>query len=171
MGLALLPTLFLFIISMQFISTSVEQWFNLNVERSLWDSLQLGKTYYYEAGSSLEERGENIQAEIEAHKLLAPERRLQLASFIEHQSETGNLELIGIYKADGNQAVCYHSDAISGDQPFPTFKETITKTIQSGKIFSDVRSISAGDAVFTFLPMDSFVWLRERSSRLGVYRA
>jgi len=47
-SLSLIPTLLLFFLSLQFISSSVEHWFNLNVERSLQNSLDLGTAYYQE---------------------------------------------------------------------------------------------------------------------------
>jgi two-component system nitrogen regulation sensor histidine kinase NtrY len=44
--LSLLPTAVLFFVSVQFISTSVENWFNLPIEKSLKNSLEVGQGYY-----------------------------------------------------------------------------------------------------------------------------
>ena len=44
--LSLIPTILLFFLSLQFISSSVEHWFSLNVERSLQNALDLGTSYY-----------------------------------------------------------------------------------------------------------------------------
>ncbi len=44
--LSLLPTIVLFFVSVQFISTSVENWFNLPIEKSLRNSLEVGQDYY-----------------------------------------------------------------------------------------------------------------------------
>ena len=41
--LSLLPTIILFFVSAQFISTSIEYWFNLPIERSLKTSLEVGQ--------------------------------------------------------------------------------------------------------------------------------
>jgi len=45
--LSLLPTIILFFVSVQFISTSIEYWYNLPIERSLKNSVDVGQ-YYYE---------------------------------------------------------------------------------------------------------------------------
>jgi two-component system nitrogen regulation sensor histidine kinase NtrY len=45
-SLSLLPTIVLFFVSVQFISTSVENWFNLPIEKSLMNSLEVGQGYY-----------------------------------------------------------------------------------------------------------------------------
>jgi two-component system nitrogen regulation sensor histidine kinase NtrY len=44
--LSLLPTIALFFVSVQFISSSVESWFNLPVEKALMNSLEVGRGYY-----------------------------------------------------------------------------------------------------------------------------
>jgi two-component system nitrogen regulation sensor histidine kinase NtrY len=44
--LSLLPTIVLFFVSVQFISTSIENWFNLPIEKSLTNSLEVGRGYY-----------------------------------------------------------------------------------------------------------------------------
>jgi two-component system nitrogen regulation sensor histidine kinase NtrY len=44
--LSLLPTIVLFFVSVQFISTSIENWFNLPIEKSLMNSLEVGQGYY-----------------------------------------------------------------------------------------------------------------------------
>jgi len=44
--LSLLPTVILFFVSVQFISTSIEYWFNIPMERSLKSSLEVGQSFY-----------------------------------------------------------------------------------------------------------------------------
>lgn len=44
--LSLLPTTILFFVSVQFISSSIDYWFNLQIERSLKSSLEVGQDYY-----------------------------------------------------------------------------------------------------------------------------
>jgi len=44
--LSLLPTIILFFVSVQFVSSSIEYWFNIPVERSLKNSLEVGQGYY-----------------------------------------------------------------------------------------------------------------------------
>ena len=46
MTLSLLPTIILFFVSVQFISLSIEYWFNLPIEQSLKNSVEMGRDYY-----------------------------------------------------------------------------------------------------------------------------
>ena len=47
--LSLFPTIILFGLASQFISTSMEYWYNIQVEQSLKTSLELGKSFYQKA--------------------------------------------------------------------------------------------------------------------------
>jgi two-component system nitrogen regulation sensor histidine kinase NtrY len=54
--LSLIPAVLLFFVALQFISTSMDYWFNTNIERSLQESLELAK-------SVLHEQKEQVRAE------------------------------------------------------------------------------------------------------------
>lgn len=45
-SLSLIPTILLFLVSFQFLRTSIGYWFNIKVERSLDNALIIGRTYY-----------------------------------------------------------------------------------------------------------------------------
>ncbi len=45
-SLSILPTMMLFLVSFQFLRTSISYWFNVKVERSLENALIIGQTYY-----------------------------------------------------------------------------------------------------------------------------
>ncbi|PXF58471.1 MAG: PAS domain-containing sensor histidine kinase [Deltaproteobacteria bacterium] len=45
-SLSLIPTILLFLVSFQFLRTSIGYWFNIKVERSLDNALTIGRTYY-----------------------------------------------------------------------------------------------------------------------------
>ena len=152
-GLALLPTLFLFIISMQFISTSVEQWFNLKVERSLRDSMELGKIYYRQTQFTLEEMALQVRREIEGGELWRQEHARELMALINDRATAWNLALLGVYGPDGQRKYFYHISKLSVEAPFPAFDETLKKAAASKKASSETRTISEGDLIFAFAPL------------------
>ncbi len=60
-SLSLIPTVLLFFISLQFISTSMDYWFNSNIEISLQNSLDLAKSYFKETQQEVEVLGESVE--------------------------------------------------------------------------------------------------------------
>jgi two-component system, NtrC family, nitrogen regulation sensor histidine kinase NtrY len=67
MTLSLLPTVILFLVSVQFISTSIEYWFNLPIERSLRNSLEVGQGYYRRTIDELLSHGNSLSRLITYH--------------------------------------------------------------------------------------------------------
>ena len=55
MILSLLPTIILFFVSVQFISNAIEYWYNLPIERSLKNSVELGQNYYKKTSDEIGE--------------------------------------------------------------------------------------------------------------------
>nr|MDA8164303.1 HAMP domain-containing protein [Desulfobacteraceae bacterium] len=65
-SLSLIPTALLFFISLQFVSTSMDYWFNINVEQSLQESLDLARNIYQENRSRVSRLGRSLAARFEA---------------------------------------------------------------------------------------------------------
>ncbi len=63
-SLSLIPTILLFFISLQFISTSMDYWFNSNIEISLQNSLDLAKSYIQETKTEVDLLGETVERNI-----------------------------------------------------------------------------------------------------------
>jgi two-component system nitrogen regulation sensor histidine kinase NtrY len=152
-GLSLMPTLFLFIISLQFISTSVEQWFNLNVEKSLQDSLELGKIYYQKTLADLEEKGIIIEKEMRDRGLWNPLEPEKLRALLERRSRQWNLGLAEVYSQGNKKPIRFCIEEFKSVALFPEFAETVAKAISAGKPIAEIRSTSTGDAAFVFLPL------------------
>jgi len=62
--LSIIPTALLFFIALQFVSTSMDYWFNSNVEQALQESLDIAKNIYQEARERVSNRGEIIASRL-----------------------------------------------------------------------------------------------------------
>ena len=69
-SLSLVPTILLFFIALQFVSTSMDYWFNSNVEASLDESLQVAQDIYQEKRKVTIETGKAIAEQLIALRLL-----------------------------------------------------------------------------------------------------
>ena len=63
-SLSLIPTILLFFVSLQFVSTSMDYWFNSNIETSLQNSLDLAKSYLQETKDEVNALGETVEKSI-----------------------------------------------------------------------------------------------------------
>ncbi|MCK9296916.1 MAG: ATP-binding protein [Desulfobulbaceae bacterium] len=65
-SLSLIPTALLFFISLQFVSTSMDYWFNIKVEQSLLESLHVAQDVYQEKREEMQRLGANVARRIES---------------------------------------------------------------------------------------------------------
>jgi len=65
-SMSFFPTGLLFFISLQFVSTSMDYWFNINVAQSLEESISIAKNIYQEAQDQVERQGRLIAERLEA---------------------------------------------------------------------------------------------------------
>jgi two-component system, NtrC family, nitrogen regulation sensor histidine kinase NtrY len=63
-SLSLIPTILLFFISLQFVSTSMDYWFNSNIEISLQNSLDLAKSHIKETKEEVDVLGATVEKDI-----------------------------------------------------------------------------------------------------------
>ncbi len=98
-SLSLLPTVVLFIFSINFITSSIEFWFNVPVEQSLENSLQVGRRLYGYFEDHNRFFAERIADEIRSKGLLAAGNRSELRHYAEVVQRVFNIEAVEIYDA------------------------------------------------------------------------
>jgi two-component system nitrogen regulation sensor histidine kinase NtrY len=95
-SLSLVPTGLLFFIALQFVSTSMDYWFNIRVEQSLQESMSIAKDIYGDARSQVRAQGRAIAVRLESQlyqQLIAQHLDVFLADISESHGLAG-LELL-----------------------------------------------------------------------------
>lgn len=72
-SLSLIPTILLFFVSLQFVSTSMDYWFNSNIEISLQNSLDLAKSYLKETQQEVDILGDIVEKKIILRSATTPD--------------------------------------------------------------------------------------------------
>ncbi len=63
-SLSLIPTILLFFVSLQFVSTSMDYWFNSNIELSLQKSLDLAQSIFQETQEEVDLLGQTVEQDL-----------------------------------------------------------------------------------------------------------
>ncbi len=87
-ALSLVPTMLLFFVSAGFITNSIENWFNAQIESSLQESLEVAQTYYKNSATNALYYADQISRIIKEEKLLNEENLPKLKDLIK-QKQTG----------------------------------------------------------------------------------
>lgn len=97
--LTLLPTIVLFFFSINFITNSIEFWFNVPVEQALENSLRVGRSLYDHVEENNQFFIERIAYQIKNKKLLDPKKEKALSRYIQVVQRAFNLDAIEVYSA------------------------------------------------------------------------
>ena len=154
--LSLLPTIILFFISVKFISSSIEFWFNLQIDRSLKNSLEVGRGYYKQIADQLLYFGNNMGQVITRKGYMLISNRYRLRRMMDKKREEYNLSSIQIFSKN------FHLIGGSYKKGFNPVsikkalnKKIMNKVMKKGKSAYFIHSFSYGDMVFGLIPIFS----------------
>lgn len=114
-SLSLIPTGLLFFIALQFVSSSMDYWFNIKVEESLEESLTIAKDVYQDARQQLLRKGGIVAARLPVHAL-EPGGRQALAAAFGEALEVHDLDGLELISAQHAVLSSFFSKAITGVQ-------------------------------------------------------
>ncbi len=151
--LSLFPTIILFGLASQFISTSMEYWYNIQVEQSLKTSLELGKSFYQKAINSGFTVSNQLGETVSKRNLLNKNKRQQLLKFIRDARREHLLHNIAIYSNNLKPLVRdpqTESPPIVLDQPMRDIIQQVATNRQS---LHHITPSAEGDLIWTLTPV------------------
>ncbi|MEF2230197.1 MAG: ATP-binding protein, partial [Pseudodesulfovibrio sp.] len=111
----------IYLVSVKFVQTSVDYWFKGQVEESMEQALELGRTFYGSAQERLERRGANMIDEIVKNQYAWGGKAMD--NFLSKKFEEYDLSLVGVITPEGNEQNTHASAQWS--QAWPEIKEKI----------------------------------------------
>ena len=96
-SLTLMPATVLFVFAINFITSSIEFWFNVPVEQALENSLSVGRTIYERAEQQNRHLLERVAYQIEHKDYLAPDKGQALSKYIQIVQKEFNVNAIEVY--------------------------------------------------------------------------
>ncbi len=157
-ALSLLPTIILFFFSINFITNSIEFWFNVPVELALEKSLLVGQKFYRENEIRHRFFLERISYQIERKNLVATDKIKELTHYIQVVQREFDLDAIEVYSANYNR-IAYalgkdiESLAIDAVPPGAFVQETndanlrrLTNTLEQGELLRTIGTVPFGES-------------------------
>lgn len=143
-SLSLIPTSLLFFISLQFVSTSMDYWFNINVDKSLEQSLNLAQEVYQNAADYVQQRGVLIANSMSAGELNDPNR---LQGFLRKQLTLHGLSGLSLRTVDNHTLADILVDELHSEEIPPLPQELIRRCLAGEKKVGVAQTFAAGEIV------------------------
>lgn len=148
-ALTLLPTIVLFFFSINFITTSIEFWFNVPVEQALQNSLFVGRQLYKRTEENHRFLLERIAYQIKIKNYLADKKRKALSKYIQIVQREFNLDAVEVY-GDDLKRLSYALAEKMENKPFKVISsKKLRKSLAAGRSRSIAERIPGGELIRT----------------------
>lgn len=153
-GLSLVPTMLLFFASASFITNSVQNWFNIQVEKSLNESLEVAQTYYRSSATNAMYYAKRLSMIIKRDRLLNEDNLAQLRAMIRDKQDEYNLGIVEVFSSQREELVrASNPDVPKGDLTSPNSEDI--KQALNGKELTKVNSVGKADLIRGIVPIFS----------------
>ncbi len=153
-ALSLIPTMLLFFASAGFITTSIDNWFNQQVESALDESLEVALTYYRNSEATALYYADQLANRIKKDKLLNDENLQQLRSLIKEKQEEYNLGIVEVFSATQEELVRVVNPKLPIIEITTATSDPVKEGLQGNK-FSEITPVGKADLIRGIVPIHS----------------
>lgn len=153
--LSLIPTIILFFVSVQFISTSIEYWFNLPIEKSLKNSVEVGQDYYNQVSEEILSSANNLSRLITYHGYMLIKSKDKLEKFINEKRIEYHLASVKVF----SQKMEMRTESLEKSIDLSPFKgpqmDLLEKSFNEGTDNLEIQSSRHGNLISGIVPIFS----------------
>ncbi|HOX93851.1 MAG TPA: ATP-binding protein, partial [Syntrophales bacterium] len=153
-GLTLVPTIVLFVVAINFLTASIDNWFDIKVGSALNLSLDLTQNYQQQMAESVKNYARQISSDITRNKLYEKSRADYLKTLIEQRQKILKLGLIEILFGPQNEQMIFR-DPEYPDIPSIGISDKQRDEVRAGREISAIQSFEKGDFIRGIAPIYS----------------
>src|SRR6056297_3419102 len=153
-ALSLIPTMLLFFVSAGFITNSIDNWFNNQVEQALDESLEVAQTYYQNSEANALYYADQLSLRIKQEKLLNEGNLEQLKELIKVKQEEYNLGIVAVFSATHEELVRVANPKIPIIEITGAMSDLVREGLQ-GVRFSRITPVGKADLIRGIVPVQS----------------
>ena len=152
LSLALVPSILIFIIASNFITTSIEGWFKPQVERPLDQALEVAQTYYQTLETTALRHGRFMARVVEREGLMSDTQREPLEAFLGEQRDRLGLSALTLFDRRGQEVLHVKDPALGAVGTRAIAKGKVAQGL-GGQEVTTVQEIENGDMVQAVVPV------------------
>ena len=153
--LSLLPTIILFFVSVQFISTSIEYWYNIPIERSLENSVEVGQDYYQRLNDEIISFGNNLSRLITYNSYTLISKTDELEKFINDKRKEYGLASIKVFSQKMELRTESRDDSIDLTLFENPSESALKESFEKGTDIQEIQSSTHGELLSGIVPVFS----------------
>ena len=166
-GLSLVPTILLFLFAINFLSNSIEFWFNIKIGDALNRSLEVAQIYYSQAEEMAKFNARQISADITKNRLYETGRADYLNSLLSQRQKNYKVGRVEAYFDFKGESIVF-ADTENPSSTSVYLSPKMLEDIYSGKEIATVAPTPTGEAIVGVAPVFSYAVPTEVIGRISV---
>ncbi|MFH1624551.1 MAG: ATP-binding protein [Pseudomonadota bacterium] len=153
-SLSIVPTVLLFFVAAGFITNSIENWFSIQVENSLQESLAVAQAYYQNSANNATYYAKQISQGITERELLERNNLNSLKKFVKSKLDQYNLGAIEVFSDKAEGLVRVVNDEMPVDRFAAEDSELVAQGLK-GENITKIQSAGKGELIRCVVPVRS----------------
>ncbi len=153
-SLTLVPTVLLFVIAIQFITSSIESWFSIQVEGSLQESLVVAQVYYQDQAGNALYHARHMSQAVTQQRMLDKGNQELLARYLQAKQAEYNLGAVELSSTQFSSPLLIRSPSLAS-VAFPSLESKVLQEVFRGKEATKIQSVGQGDLIRGLVPVFS----------------
>jgi two-component system nitrogen regulation sensor histidine kinase NtrY len=151
-GLSLTPCVLLVLVASGLITKSINNWFNVSIERSLEDSLEVSRNYYRLLEQDALHFGEQLRPALLARDFFRHDRAPALAKFLEEKRREYQLSTLQVF-GPNLQELAAAVGQVEGERLTATQADMLRR--RSTDASTEIQSAGKGDLIRAIVPIQA----------------
>ena len=159
-SLSLIPTVLLFLVSINFLSYSIDNWFSMRIGDALNKTIEVAQMYYQQTTDQAKFYARQISEDITRNRLYQIERDVYLRALMEQRQKSFKFSLMEVYFDNTKQKFIVKDKDAPDLKPVPLSAKAL-EDVFLGNDISMVNPSGVGDLVSGAVPIYSYVSPRD----------
>ena len=152
LAVSIFPAVLIFLVALGFMTSSIENWFNVQVENSLAGSLEIARTYYAHASENALHHARGLADQVVRERLASGDVDARLAEFVSTKQREYNVGTIEVYGADRQRRAVAFADEVPPQVTLGRTSSLLTAALE-GRSGTRIQSIGDGDVIRAAVPI------------------
>ncbi|MDP2975906.1 MAG: hypothetical protein Q8N45_06785, partial [Anaerolineales bacterium] len=153
-SLSLIPTVLLFLVSINFLSYSIDNWFSIRIGDALNRTLEVAQIYYQQSADQAKYYARQLSADISKNGLYEGEKILYLKALVERRHRTNKLNMLEVHIENQKENVVVRDREYEQIVPKPLSPKGM-EDVFAGRELTTTEQVGSGDLIRGVAPVFS----------------
>jgi len=152
LAVSIFPAILIFLVALGFMTSSIENWFNVQVESSLAGSLEVAQAYYKNASENAVVHARQLAERVHEDGLLRADGKERLQAFVGAKQREYNVGTVQVFDLDRKPVAMARADEVPDESALGPSAPLLTGALE-GRAETRIQSMGSGDVIRGAVPI------------------